>query len=196
MNQKLFILPLFASFFFVYSADPIEHLEEAIREGNIAQVKPLLQTTTLSDAELATLIDLTQQLMNFSKGQLECSKLTLGLSESPFKQFFSFMGGLILGEMFLLSGAYGIDLFSDPEKIYGSYAQLHKVPKDYSPHSKIEALPLALISTISLIYSIKLFKYFFTLRTNAYKKWQDTFDNSLAIKQLLMKHKNTASKIV
>jgi len=54
-------------------AEPLEDLEQAVNKVNLAQVKTLLQTTELSDENRAAFIDLAQQKINFSKGQLECA---------------------------------------------------------------------------------------------------------------------------
>ncbi len=167
MKKLLALVTLSCSFFLAY-AEPIDDLEQAIRNGNIPQVKSLLQTAVISDSDLASLIDLAQQNINFNEGQLKCSKVTFGFSESPFKQLFSCLGGWVSGMTFLI------------------------VLVDIYDHYQFTGFrPLMVPATgIPLATSIFLFRYLLQLRERAYKKWQKGFDGAVTIKQLLLRHKN------
>ncbi len=167
MKKVLISLALSCSFLLAF-AEPIDDLEQAIKKGNIPQVKSLLQTTALSDADFVSLIDLAQQSITFNEGQLKCLKITFGLAESPFKQLFSCFGGCVSAFAFIL-------IFSEV------YAQC-----------KFTGFrPLMIPATgIPLASSIFLFHYLLKLRTQAYKKWQNAFDDTVTVKQLLLRHKN------
>ncbi len=95
MKKTAITLLLFP--FFLAQAQPLEKLEQAIKDSSVTEVKELLTKATLSNAQYNALIDLSQQMLEFNKEQLKCGKLTLGLSESPLKQVASLTGGLIFG---------------------------------------------------------------------------------------------------
>lgn len=167
MKKVLISLVLSLSFLLAF-AEPIDDLEQAIKNSTIPQVRSLLQATVLSDADLASLIDLAQQSINFNEGQLKCLKVTFGLSESPFKQLFSCIGGWFSGMVFMIALV------------------------DIHDHYHLTGFrPLMIPATgIPLASSIFLFHYLLKLRTQAYKKWQNAFDDAVTIKQLLLRHKN------
>ena len=72
MKTKLFFIFSFVFSFVLIHANPLETLEQAIRESDVEKVRNALQEQILSNYDQTCLIDLAQQIIFFRKSQLEC----------------------------------------------------------------------------------------------------------------------------
>lgn len=165
--KKLFLsLLIFVPF--LSQADLMDDLDQAIRESNASKVRILLQEASLSDIDMLSLIDLSQQTINFHKGRYECS---LVRPPASIIDVFTLLGSIY--SFFGFIACTGIGLFEGVDDLY------HK--KD------------VVISFLGaggcLASSVLLYKYFSKSSTDFFNTLKANSDNALKTKQLLLRYK-------
>jgi len=182
--KKFFILPIITLVFslFIAHAEPLESLEQAIKESDIIMVKTALENITLSDFDQACLIDLAQQIIFFRKSQLKCyyvglsrrikhPKITPGLSKK---------------------GKIGVTLLSL------SCLGLIIAANLKNPIKTVNSTEEALSAISSLVFLVGMIVFGSECIELAEKHnrlpdlLREDFDNALAIKQLLLRHNHSA----
>lgn len=161
MKKLLLSLLIFVPF--LTQADFMDDLDQAIRESDISKVKILLQETSLSNTDLLTLIDLSQQMIFYHKGQIECYKAT------PLAQWRKRYHLLCGGTISLIPIPISICLTQ--EKTISVNASLGII---------CASLALSGIFLKSFVQS-----------WNQFENLKNNFDNALTIKQLLLRYKPT-----
>ena len=165
--KRLFLSLLFC-IPFLTQADLMDDLDQAIRESNVEQIKALLPQVNLSEHEQVCLVDLSQQIVNYNKGQFECYMVNPSTSTkaaiAAIGSIYSFVG-------FILCTGFGLLCTCDEASITK------------------ESLLLFFGGGSCLASSVILFKYFSRYRTNCYNTLKTNFDNALKVKQLLLRYK-------
>ncbi len=172
MKTKLFFLFSLLVSSLLVNASSLETLEEAIKKSDVSTVKNILENMTLSECDQTCLIDLAQQMIFYRKSQLECYYVGFArrIKHPKISSSLDTQGkiGVTMAGLSMLGMLISIGL---------------KEPTSQEP--ALFFCGLGYLAGAFLFFNEMVKKY-----NRLPDLLREDFDNSLTIKQLLLRHQN------